>query len=66
MKIFETPSTLPLGFVAAPLKNPGMGGNAGLIESWATLKLDNFALAGRSCYWRSDDSPKKVMISTAL
>ena len=59
MKIFETLSTLPLGFVAAPKKNCGTGGNAGLIESWATLKIDSFALAGRSCYRRSDDSLKK-------
>ena len=66
MKIFETSSTLPLGFVAAPKTNPGTGGNAGLIEYWATLKLDSFALAGRSCYRRSDESPKKVRISTAL
>ena len=53
------PSTIPLGFVAVPKTNPGTGGNAGLIESWAMLKLDSFALAGHSCYWRSDDSPKK-------
>ena len=66
MEIFETASTLPLGFVAAPKTNPGTGGNAGLIESRATLKLASFALAGRSCYRCSDDSPKKVMISTAL
>ena len=66
MKIFEMPSTLPLRFVAAPKTNPGMGGNEGLIESWATLKLDRFALAGRSCYRRSNDSPKKVRFSTAF
>ena len=66
MKIFETPSTLPLGFVAAPKTDPGTGGNAGLIESRATLKLASFALDGRSCYRRSDNSPKKVRISTAL
>ena len=66
MKIFETPSNLPLGFVPAPKKNPGTGGNAGLIESRAMLNLASFALAGRSCYQRSNDSPKKVRISTAL
>ena len=53
-------------FVAAPKTNPGTGGNAGLIESRATLKLASFALAGHSCYRRSDDFPEKVMISTAL
>ena len=52
--------------MAAPKTNPGTGGNAGLIESGATLNLDNFALAGRSCYRRSNDYPKNVMISTAL
>ena len=40
MKIFETPSTLPLSFVAAPKTNPGTGGHAGLIKYRATLKLD--------------------------
>ena len=58
MKIFETPSTFLLGFVAAPKTNPGTGGKAGLIEYRAMLKLDSFALAGRSCHLRSDDSPK--------
>ena len=58
VKIFEAPSTLPLSFVVALKKNPGTGGNTGLIKSRATLKLGCFTLTGRSCYRRSDESQK--------
>ena len=39
--------------------NPGTGVNAGLLKSWATLKLGCSALSGRCCYWRSHDSKEK-------
>ena len=55
-----------ISFVPAPKTKPGTGGNAGLLKSLAMLKLGCFALSGRCCYRRSHDSPKKVIISTAL
>ena len=55
VKIFEAPSALLLSFVAAPKKNPGTGGNVGLLKSRATLNLGCFALTGCSCYQHSHD-----------